>query len=162
MVRYFTIKYKPLLFAYWGGNLQNTVLSVRYPGTFALVWTPTGFNAHPDPAFFLTADQDPDPRAKPMRIRADRIQVVWLCRQNKSWLLKWKIYRYFLKVLGQKIPVPTYVGSRYGKKVFILPRYISWLCQFHGFWIRNRIPNTDPDTDPQHFFAPCQYGTLSH
>jgi hypothetical protein len=30
-----------------------------------------GFNADPEPAFYLSADADPDPGAKPMRIHAD-------------------------------------------------------------------------------------------
>ncbi len=120
----------------WGGNLQNTVfLPVSRYRTFALVWIRTGFNAHPDTAFFLTADQDPDPRANQCgSMRTGSQQSDYVVKQKLT------VYKKNSPVLlegsrAKNIPTGTQVV---GTKAFIQgqkSRYISQVRSFVNFTV---------------------------
>jgi hypothetical protein len=105
-----------------------------------VLWIRIGFNADPDPAFYLNAD--PDPGSQTKAIHADLNPGQTLSHKKvKFFHEKFTLSRYHT-VLGQK----TYL-RRY-KSLFEKARKPGLLINFGQFpcsWIRIRISNTDPD-----------------
>jgi hypothetical protein len=65
-----------------------SVLYLKFPcdgylniSTQRVLWIRVGFNANPDPAFFLNADPDPESQTKPIRI----LILARLCRLKKLY-----------------------------------------------------------------------------
>ncbi len=87
-----------------------------------MLWIRTGFNADPDPAFYLNVDPDPDHQT----FESQKVEFL------------------HDKYTGKKVKNHTYEGT----KAFLEGRQTGLFVnvdQFPSAWIRIRIPNTDPD-----------------
>jgi hypothetical protein len=110
-----------------------------------VMWICIGFNADPDPAFYLNADPDtdPDPRKKKtMCIQADPDPDPDQTFESE----KIEFYMKNLTVLkvgkrSKKIPYLRRYKSLFGRKPGLFVNFGLLPCS----WIRFRLPNTDPD-----------------
>jgi hypothetical protein len=104
-----------------------------------VLWIRIGFNA--DPAFFVNADTDTDPDPDPNPGFDDQ--------KLEKKITAEKMYIFLNKNCNLLIPIEVFIPQKRTSSTSKLEfSSLLWVILFLLSWIRIRIPNADPDTDP--------------